>query len=477
MHKFYKTYFRTAAAVALAGVLVAGAAQQALAQAQPAAAAQTEKKPKDAAEGDLIQEVNKDLAATNNQKAITDLLAWEQKYPDTDYKGERLAYFVLSYTALKQQDKMLDAVKKFLAIDYKAALGPGAKLLMLQTLSSPVTLLQTTLNANMTADEIATARKLAKTLVTLAADESNRPDQVPAADWPGVRTALNTAAAGIDVAAALLPGSAALAKKDYAAAEPLFNSAYAEFPENGWVAYNLGASLFGQKDETKRSKGLYLIARGVSMDPAKGGIADAATRKSLEDYLGRAYRNYHGSDEGLEALKQASLASANPAAGFKVKTATEIAEEKQKQFEKEYPELAMWMKIKAVLTAPDGEQAFEGQMKGTGLPKLKGTITAGKPECRSKELLVALPEPGQTSALIPEITIKLDTALKGKPVAGEIVFENGVPSAFSKDPLMLTVDVEQASITGLKADPCTPAPASSKKGAAPSGKKAAPKKK
>ena len=65
------------------------------------------------------------------------------------------------------------------------------------------------------------------------------------------------------------------------------------------------------------------------------------------------------------------------------------------------------------------------------------------------------------------------SSLAGKPDVGasvEIQWE-GVPSGFTKEPFMLTMDTEKASITGLNLTPCTP-PAVKK--SAP--KKAAPKK-
>jgi hypothetical protein len=97
-----------------------------------------------------------------------------------------------------------------------------------------------------------------------------------------------------------------------------------------------------------------------------------------------------------------------------------------------------------------------------------------KPACRSKELLVAVPEPGQPGTPLSVITLKLVNeeekadALTGQPETGasvEIQWE-GVPSGFTKEPFMLTMDAEKAKITGLNLTPCTAAPV----------KKAAPKK-
>jgi hypothetical protein len=102
---------------------------------------------------------------------------------------------------------------------------------------------------------------------------------------------------------------------------------------------------------------------------------------------------------------------------------------------------------------------------------------SGAPECRSKTILVAVPEPDQKSTLIAEITLKLDAALAGpnaKPTAGtEITFTGAVPSAFTKEPFMLTLDIEKAKIEGLKTEACAAAPPKK----APVGAKKAPAKK
>jgi hypothetical protein len=68
------------------------------------------------------------------------------------------------------------------------------------------------------------------------------------------------------------------------------------------------------------------------------------------------------------------------------------------------------------------------------------------------------------------ITLKLDAALSGKPTPGEIQWE-GVPSAFTPDPFMLTMDTEKAKIEGLQVTPCAATATH------PGTKKAAPRKK
>ena len=116
----------------------------------------------------------------------------------------------------------------------------------------------------------------------------------------------------------------------------------------------------------------------------------------------------------------------------------------------------------------NGADYFEKELKDSAVPPMKGTLVEGKPACKSKELLVAIPLPDATGSPVAEITLKLDAwALAGSPEAGTIIQWTGVPKAFTKDPFMLTMEVEKDKLENVKTTPCAVAPA----------KKAAPKKK
>jgi hypothetical protein len=120
-------------------------------------------------------------------------------------------------------------------------------------------------------------------------------------------------------------------------------------------------------------------------------------------------------------------------------------------------------------------------MKGTmlagegGAKFLKGTLLEAKPACRPKELLVAVPLPSATGTPTAEITISVvDDQMKAAPLAGkpevggEIQF-NGAPSAFTKEPFMLTLMAQKTDIDGIKLEPCTATP--TKKTTPPATKK------
>jgi len=72
----------------------------------------------------------------------------------------------------------------------------------------------------------------------------------------------------------------------------------------------------------------------------------------------------------------------------------------------------------------------------------------------------------------PEIKLKLDAPLKGKPEIGEEIEFEGIPSAFQPDPFLITFDTEVAKIKGRTVKPAGPAPVQ-KKRAPPTKKKAA----
>jgi hypothetical protein len=164
----------------------------------------------------------------------------------------------------------------------------------------------------------------------------------------------------------------------------------------------------------------------------------------------------HGSSEGLDQLKQQVKLASLPTPGFTIKTAAQIAQEKEAQFEQSNPQLALWKKIRGQLADTNGEQYFYDQLKNSAVPELRGTLIEAKPECRPKELLVAVPLPDAPKPLRAEITLKLNLPLNGEPEPfGEFRWA-GVPSAFTKDPFMLTMDTEKTSLDGLSTTPCTP---------------------
>ena len=449
-------------AIALTGaLLLAGTAQFAGAQ---------EKKVKDQGEYDIFNQTLKDAA--NPAQQIKDLDTWTQKYPDSDYKDDRLYYYIGAYNGAKQPAKVLEIGSQLMARDLKSVFkdpkqGPQQVLTVLYQMSVNI------LNIpNASADQLAAGEKAARALADYAGEyftAANKPAGTSDADWAKTKSDVTNLSKAVLMNLASRPGNDAMTK--YAAdknadncktAETAYTNALKQFPDSAALAYGLGRAqvCLYKIQPDKISAGLYEVARAVAIDPSLGGTADA---KAIDKYLGTLYTQYHGADDdGLKQLKDMAKASPLPPADFKIKSAAEIAHEKEEEFKKTNPQLALWMGIKSQLADQGGEQYFAGSLKDAQVPKLKGTVVEGKPACRSKELLVAI-----SDATHPEVSLKLDAALTGKPEAGAEIQWEGVPSAFTKDPFLLTMDTEKAKIENLKSSPCAAAPA----------KKAAPRKK
>jgi len=449
VRKFYEM-LKSAAAIAVFGaVVVTGTAQEALGQ-----AAQSQKKVKDQGEFDLFNAVTKD---TDPAKKIQDLTAWADKYPDSDYKYDRLFLFMQTYSQAKppQPDKVVQYGAQLMSSDLKTifADNPQQILTTLYLVSTSVTTIP-----NPTQEQFATGDKAAHELLAYL-DTFFAPGKKPAttsdADWTKARGQVESIAKAALVWIATRPGFQAYEKKDYPAAEAAFAKALQQYPESGQAVYYLGLSIYNQRNPDTFPKGLFFIARAVT----SGGGLDDATKKTMDAFLTRAYTTYHGSAEGIDQLKQQASASATPPAGFAVESAAEVAAKKEQEFAASNPQLAQWLAIKKELAAPAGDQYFESNLKNAAVPKLKGTVVAANPAVRSKELVLAV-----SDSTNPEVTLKLETPLTGKPEIGQTVEFEGVPSAFTKEPFNLTMDIENDKIIGLKVERAAPAPA--KKGPA-----------
>lgn len=451
MRNIFNRWIGMAAAAVCGAVLAAGTVQLAHGQA-------AKKNWKDQAEYDSYNAVGAALAKNDFTKALASLDAWKQKYPASDFKDEFTVLYIQAYAGAKQPDKAVDAAGELINKGVDTAFpdpasGPGNAIKVLFT-----TVVAITQIPNPTADQLAVGEKAAHQLV----DYNRKPQGVADDAWNTARTTqLQPPAKAAMLYISMLPGNQAFAKKDWPAAEAAYTKALQEYPDNAALSWQLGLTY---RSESKRSEAVWSFQRAVVQDATLGGRQDA---KTMTNFADQYYSTIHGSNEGLDAVKAAVKASPLPPADFKVKTATEIAEEKQKEFEQSNPQLALWMKIKGALADASGEEYFSGQLKDSAVPKLKGTVVEAT-KCRAKEILVSIPLPDAQGAQKPEITLKLDAPLTGKVDAGQEFQWEGVPTAFTKDPFMLTMDVEKAKIEGLKTSPCAvPAkkgPASKKKG-------------
>ncbi len=450
----------TLKAIAAAGALGAMALTCA---AQTAAPAAKKKEVKDQGEFEIYNQAIKD--ANNPAKLLQDLDTWAQKYPDSDFKDDRAYMYMQAYSKVQppQPLKVIEYGQQLMAKDLKTVFpDPGSQpnilTVLFQTAWNVATL------PNPTPEQLALGEKAGKQLLDFIPTyfvPANKPATTSEKEWADARADIEKRAKLAMTTIKLAPANQALAKNDCATAEKLYRQEMTESPDNAAVSYNLGRALSclaksnPDKSAEYATKAIYQFVRAAVVDPTLGGTVDA---KKITDYATGVYTQYHGSAEGLDQLRQQAKASPTAPEGFTIESSSAASARKQKEFAEKNPQLALWMGIKGQLSDANGQQYFEGQLKDAdvagqgGKRALKGTVVEGRPACRSKELLIAIPEPGQQGTK-PEITLKLDAPLTGKPAAGEIEFD-AAPRAFSKEPFMLTMETEKSKITGLKVEPC-----------------------
>lgn len=430
--------------VVLVAMLAAGAWAQA-----------PQKNYKDRAEYELYSSI---LKETNGQKKLELLNQWKEKYPATDFKMERMGLYLLTYQSLNKGPEMLATAKEIVAADPKNM--QGLYWVAIFTLN------------NQTPEQLDAGQKAAQSLLANV-DEVFAPAKKPATvtddAWKKERST-------IEILAHTTLGWVAYTRKENDAAVAAFKKALELNPVNGQVSFWLGSTLLRKAE--MQGEGLYHIARAAILDGT--GALDANTRNQLQAYVQKVYSQYHGDSSGLDELKAKAKENAFPPADFKIKRADEMAAEKEEEFRKTNPVMALWMSIKKELTGPNSDAYFASSMKDAHLPggamgvqKFKGKVIEHKPARNPKEIVL-----GISDATTPEVTLKLETAMTGRADPGtELEFE-GVVSGFTKDPFMVTMDVEKKEqISGwpAQAAPAKKGGGTAKKGS-PTSKKSAKKK-
>jgi hypothetical protein len=376
-----------------------------------------QKKVKDQAEYDLYTSATKE---TDPSKRLVSLNTWQQKYPDSDFKEERLVIFLISYTQLAQAPKVVETAREILAMDPKEVNALKWLTIYTQTYPQPPT-----------PDSLATGEKAAQGLLGV-----EKPPSVDDASWKTTQTQLAAIAHNT-------LGFIAMQRKQQAQAEQEYKKALEANPNWCEVSYTLANAILAEKDLARQSEVLYHWARAASL--AGAGACPDAQRKQIDAFFQKQYNLFHGQDEaGLKQLRALAVSQPLPPSGFQIRNANDIQAEEQAKAAAANPQLAVWKAIKESLLAPNGEMYFESSLKGALIPggvnqvtAFRGKLISMKPPVNPKELVLAISTPDT-----PEVTLVFETALRGKADPGtEISFE-GIASAFTRNPFMLTFDVE-----------------------------------
>ncbi len=414
---------------------------------------------KDRAEYDLYDAAAKAAKASDNNKAIEVLTTWQQKYPASDYNPERLLMLLNAYDGLHNVEKVMETGNQILALDSKSL--PALFIMTRNTVAI----------AKPTPELLSSAEKAASSLV--ANIDALKPANTPDAEW-------NKGKPDILALGHLALGWIHMQRKQNDAAEKEFTASLQANANNAQVSYWLATVIRAQQNPDKSSAAIYQFIRaGFYSGP--GAFPDA-NRKDVAAYATKLYNTFHGSNEGFAELQKQAVATAVPAQYPAIKSSGELKLMEEEEFKKATPMLALWKTVKGELTGSSGASYFDSGVKGALLPggasgvsKFKAKLVACKPAKNPKELVLSIEDPNGDVTLV-----MAEDPLPGTAPAGtELEFE-GVPTAYSTSPFMLTFEVDQNEnqLVGwpVKAPPAKKDGGATKKGAAPAKPAATPAK-
>lgn len=397
---------------------------------------------KDRAEYDLFESIGK---TQDPGQWLQILDKWKQQYPQSDYADIRRQLYLAAYRQLNKPQQAFEAAQEVLKDNPDNLVALTAVLQFIYPLVPPNTQM---LTPEQTGD-LEVAEKAAETVL-------NNPDAVYAKEnRPPEMTddQANKAKPELKSFAQKTLGYSAMIRKDYPKAAAELTKALQLDPNQGQVSFWLGTVTLAQNKEHPelQASALYDFSRAANYSGP--GSLPASDRTQISAYLNKVYTQYHGSADGLDKLNAQAQASALPPQGFAIKSAADLQREKLEADEaaaKANPMLALWKSVKSQLTSPDGQTYFDSSMKDALLPggangvsNFTGKIVSMTPAVRPKELVLSI-ENGTT----PDVTLKLDSPLPGKMEAGGEISFSGVAESFTKDPFMVTFNVEKSKIEG-----------------------------
>jgi tetratricopeptide (TPR) repeat protein len=393
-------------------------------QDQPAPGQAKQPQYKDQAEYTLYDAILKD---TTPKTRLDKLQEWQTKYASTEFEKQRKALFLDTYVKLNQPKDAVAEAKLILADDPKDFTSLYYTMYFTRALVG-----------DKPTPELLDQGEKATT--ALLANIDTPPPNVTPEQWKGARPP-------VEALGHTTLGWIAMQRKGWDAAEGEFQKSLQLDPNNGEVYFFMGTVIVSQKNPQKMSAGLFYFARAATYE-GTGGLAPAGRQQALS-YVQRAYKGYHGSDEGFNDLVTAAKAGATQAADYHIVSAGEIADKARKSQEAQdaedakNPQLKLWKDIKTQLTGADGATYFSSNMKDALLPTLKGKVVKLDPELKPKTVVLAL-EDGTT----PDATLKFEMPLAGKVDPGtELTFE-GVPASYTASPYMVVFNVEPDKLHG-----------------------------
>jgi hypothetical protein len=382
----------------------------------------------DRGEYDLVMSIRSEASA---QKRIELLDQWQAKYPQSDFRQARRELYLSAYASMGDSARMLKTAREmlneqptnFVGVYWCALLAPEVR--------------------NAPADVLDAGEKSAKQLsagLDTYFASSAKPAATSDAEWAKWR-----AIAALIARRTL--GWVAWQRGDLDAASKEFHAYLDQSPASAEITAWLGIVSSQQKEPEKQVGALWYLERAALLR-GEGSLPSDQLRVmgALADDV---YTAYHGDKDGLDDLKTAAVAGANPPADFHVETAAAVAARKaDEELTRTNPELAAWVHMRRQLEAADGDKYLD-QLRSTPMPKLKGTVVRAAPENKPSEIVLGMSQP-----TAEELIIHLSQPFpNAAPAGAEIEFEGGMAQSLVKEPFTLTVAVDRDKITGWPEPP------------------------
>ena len=246
---------------------------------------------KDPAEFTLYDSILKD---TNPKTRLDKLQEWQTKYATTEFEKQRKQLFLDTYVKLNQPKEAVAEAKLILADNPKDFTSLYYTMYFTRALAGN----------NPTPDVLDQGEKATTALL---ANIDTPPPNVTADQWKGARTPVETLGHST-------LGWIAMQRKSWDAAEGEFQKTLAMDPNNAEVDYFMGTVIASEKNPQKMPVAIFYFARAATYEGT--GALPPAGRQQVLDYVKRAYKGYHGSDEGFNDVLDAGESASRAAGGL-----------------------------------------------------------------------------------------------------------------------------------------------------------------
>ena len=388
---------------------------------------------------------NKALKDTDNKQKLADLNKWKELYPATEFVDIRHELFMDTYAALGMARQTFDEAEEILKTR------PLFVKALAQVLQNVLTIKPAPTPADLDAGEKVAVKVMDDPAVFAPA---NKPAGVADAAWTTTATQVKEYAKKILFNIYIARDVTGATKDDKRAVED-FTKVLNRDPNMAGAAFELGSAMQRIIKATNTPENqppmFWQFARAISITGANA--LPAANKTAVTKFLTDAYTAYHGSDAGLQDLIAQVKSGPFPSAGFSLKSTVDIAKDQAAADAAEQakdPLIYLWVhQVKgpllmdaglwdkmadALLPGPDPEDKSEKPA-----PRyFNATIISMTPATRPKEIVVAIEK-----ANVADAKLTFKTALPGKMEPGEKIQFQGLAKEFSKEPFMITFEVDE----------------------------------